>query len=94
MNLDPKRIKRIGLAAEFEDGQTVMLYSDAPGIEIEIDTQNEIDYFHYGATVRPAIAASDTTITLRHVNRYTIQTKDPTRTEQAIQGIQKSIEDK
>lgn len=88
---EPRRIRRIGLAVEMENGETIMLYSDAPGIEISIDTQYEFDRVFHGIKFGPEFESRDTTITLHHVNQYTMQTKDAVRTDKAIQGIRKAI---
>ena len=89
MNFEPRRIKRIGIAVEMEDGERFMLFSDSPGIEVELERDTEYATTFGSGTPRPIF--TDRTLTVRHLNSYTISTSEP-HIEHSLDSTRNAIE--
>lgn len=84
---DPRLIKRIGLAVEMADGEQIMLYTESPGAEIQIDHQVEIEHSFDGSMYRPSPLGSQTEITISGIHGYQLHTRAPESTAQSIDRI-------
>ena len=90
MALTPEnnRIKRVGVAIEFNDGRRVMIFSDDPNAEVEVKMEREeFEGFHMGESRRWLTSAPLHTITVGNLSHYTIQHTEPEATAKAIDGI-------
>lgn len=89
---DPTKIARIGLAIEFADGRRTMIFSDHPGIEVELATVREPCEWWSGELYRPP-RPTDThrTLTISGINTFTLAENSPAQTDVAIEGIQQAI---
>ncbi|MGP9490068.1 hypothetical protein CIK76_04955 [Glutamicibacter sp. BW80] len=84
---DPRRIKRIGLAVEMEDGEQIMFYTESPTAEIQFETNTEFKRWHDGMIVRPMPIDRQTEITISGIRGYKMHSRAPESTARAIDRI-------
>ncbi|MGP5395992.1 hypothetical protein [Arthrobacter rhombi] len=88
--LNPARVARIGVAIEYADGERVMMFSDSPTAEAELETIVERAEIGPPGMYRTMTAEATTTLTISGLRSYVITTGDDEATGQAIDGLQKS----
>jgi len=81
----PNYIRRIGLAIELSDGETITIYSDSPGADILMETVYEPGFSIY------APPRQQTDITIRNISQY-VYTRHQPAAEQAIDSVKGILE--
>lgn len=91
--MNPKIIKRIGIAVEFADGSRAMVYSDDDAAQVEVETVREYEELFCLPQSMSAITGSRTSITISDLGRYSIHhSPAPDVTAGAVEGIKRQIE--
>lgn len=85
-NFEPRRIRRIGLAVEMENGELIMFYSESPGVEMQVETNVDTERSYRGADTRLAVVDSSTDITITGIRELNVATRAIEATGQAIEN--------
>lgn len=90
---EPSEIKRVGIAVELQDGQRIMIYSDDPKAEVNIDTTHSepVTYWHSGEELKIRTSPSNTDITITGLSRFVVQHVSDAAIDKAIETVRNGI---
>lgn len=80
------RIRRIGLAVELANGETITIYSEDPRADVFMETNYGPGFSIYSTPVQ------QTDITIRNINQYVMSRYQPAA-EQAIDSVKGILEE-